>query len=504
MDVLIEKRTIVCYQKTFEYSDTREEAAETVVPDTMPDIERLLGTDGTVIIRSKEVRSGTVTVTAGVAANVLYVPEGGGPPCRLDAAVPLSVTADAPGVTEDTEAVAAIALLTAEARVLNPRKVVVRVTAAVTLSCYDRGSAGYSQGVQGADCGDILTRTERAALSPIVCVKEKTFVVADEYRLPAGRPAVQTVLRTTAEIVPDEIKSVGSKLVLKGTVRVGVLYLGADTGGVEYLPFETAFSQLLETDCELTAPDCAATMLLTAVYIEPAALSGGEKGISMEAHMVAQAVCTDTADVTYLSDCYSTRRALTPAVSAETSVCAVRRTSARGALHENLEAPTAVSQVLYAACRAGSADCSGGSFRCSVSAEVLYADENGALQCASGRFRLECPAETEDGTFPADVRAFCAEPYAVPAQKTVDLRVPVSFAAVLCRQTEVRQITALAVGDALPAADASVTVIRAGDGDTLWSLGKRYRSTAAAIAQVNALEEGEALSGRVLLIPDMG
>ena len=35
MDMMMGKRTVECFSKIFEFSDRREEAAETVVPDTM-------------------------------------------------------------------------------------------------------------------------------------------------------------------------------------------------------------------------------------------------------------------------------------------------------------------------------------------------------------------------------------------------------------------------------------------------------------------------------------
>ena len=99
MELSMKRSGIACCEKVFEYAMPVEQATETVVPDTMPDVERILCTEGMVIIRSKEVSEGRVTVSAGVAATVLYSPEGGGRPCRLSAVVPIELELDAPGVT---------------------------------------------------------------------------------------------------------------------------------------------------------------------------------------------------------------------------------------------------------------------------------------------------------------------------------------------------------------------------------------------------------------------
>ena len=77
MDVSMKRSGMACCEKVYEYSQPVEQAAETVVPDTMPDVERVLCAEGTVIIKSKEVQDGRVNLTAGVAATVLYAPEGG-------------------------------------------------------------------------------------------------------------------------------------------------------------------------------------------------------------------------------------------------------------------------------------------------------------------------------------------------------------------------------------------------------------------------------------------
>mgnify|MGYP006900621888 CR=1 FL=1 len=63
MELSMKRSGIACCEKVFEYAMPVEQAAETVVPDTMPDVERILCAEGMVIIRSKEVSEGRVTVS---------------------------------------------------------------------------------------------------------------------------------------------------------------------------------------------------------------------------------------------------------------------------------------------------------------------------------------------------------------------------------------------------------------------------------------------------------
>ena len=69
MELTMKRERVECCEKVFEYCAPAEEAAETVIPDTMPDVERVLCAGGTAIIRSKEVQEGRVSLTAGVSGH---------------------------------------------------------------------------------------------------------------------------------------------------------------------------------------------------------------------------------------------------------------------------------------------------------------------------------------------------------------------------------------------------------------------------------------------------
>ena len=71
MDLTVKCSGIACCERVFEYAMPVEEASETVVPDTMPDVERILCAEGMVMIRSKEVTNERVNVSAVVGATVL-------------------------------------------------------------------------------------------------------------------------------------------------------------------------------------------------------------------------------------------------------------------------------------------------------------------------------------------------------------------------------------------------------------------------------------------------
>ena len=231
-------------------------------------------------------------------------------------------------------------------------------------------------------------------------------------------------------------------------------------------------------------------------------LSGGERGISAEFHLVSQVVCTDSVRVVCVTDCYSNSREL-DITSAETELgCVQRRSTVRATVHESLPASPPPVEICRVLCRTGTAVCEGGTLRCPVTVTVLYRAADGQFYSVARRLSSEAPAELGENEYAALVRASCSDCSASPTSSGADVRLLVDFELLVVKRIGVPQIDSVACGEALEAGGApSLTVVRAGAGDTLWALGKRYRSTARLIAAQNGLAEGDALEGKTLLIP---
>lgn len=136
---------------------------------------------------------------------------------------------------------------------------------------------------------------------------------------------------------------------------------------------------MLDTGVELSSPGCSVYTMLTAEYVEPMTLSGGERGISAEFHLVSQVVCTDSVRVVCVTDCYSNSREL-DITSAETELgCVQRRSTVRATVHESLPASPPPVEICRVLCRTGTAVCEGGTLRCPVTVTVLYRAADGTV-----------------------------------------------------------------------------------------------------------------------------
>ncbi len=502
MDLTVKRSGLELCEKVFEYSMPVEQAAESVVPDTQPDVERILFAAGTALLSAKEPREGAISLAGSVEASVLYVPEGGAGLCTLAVSVPVSVELDAPGVTAESLTAASLGVAAVDARALNPRKVLVRCTVNVCAEAYAASVLELGCGIGGEDAGAVETLTEQYTVTPVVSVCERTCVVSDEYRLQPGLLPIGRLLWHGVELCGVGARAVGSRLVVSGTARLAAVYEAAESSETASVSFETEFSQMLDAGTELVNPCVTVIAAPTAEYIETVTLAAGEKGISAEVHMALQCVVSDDRRCECLADCYSNVCEIDVTRGELKTDFNRRAATLRAAINETIAASPMPVSIVRALCTAGPAECEDGRLRCAVTATVLYTASDGGVYAVQRRISAETSASLAEGERAECVRACCAACTAGIAQGGVDFRAQVDFSFTALRRGAIGEICAVECSEAAEAAGRpSVTVVRAGGTDSLWILAKRCHSTTAAIAEQNELDPSAPIAGRVLLIP---
>lgn len=503
METILNQCRRTCYKKVFSAETTREESVESVVPDVLPDIAQILNTDGFVLLRSKEVDDGRITLGAAVQACVLYCPDGESGVRRLAVTLPVTVTLDAPGVTENSLPVASLRLVSIDARMLNPRKVLVRAEVLVCAACYDAAELSFCDRI-AENAGDIQSLPGRVSYTPTRLVREKTFVMTDRYTIALAQPPIGELLRYRVELLPDECKFAGTKYMVKGAARVMLLYAAPESGEVNAAEFESGLSQVIELDGVGETADAQVCLMLTGAFLEP--LGGEEqREVSIELHLVAQVVCTERCENAYLEDAYSNSCELA-LTRTQMTIEDVRRCQClRETLREMLETPEPVREVVHACCRMGSPSVSGGRIQCPVTVSVLYRGQSDALGCVTRQLKAETNVDPGGELCIEVQQAYVCQCQAAATAAGIELRIPVEFAVCITQCKTIQPITGICSGEARQGGEPhpSVTLVTAENGESLWTLAKRYASTISQIAQANGIEENADVSGRLLLVPSV-
>ena len=137
MELVFEEQSIDYLRRIFSGSAAQELTQELIVPDSYPDCGRIVFTGACAVMRGKECRDGGAAVTGGVRAGLLYVPEDGSEARALECYLPYSVRYDHPAATAQTQLFAMCRVRAADARLINSRKILVRVSVVCDLTGFE-------------------------------------------------------------------------------------------------------------------------------------------------------------------------------------------------------------------------------------------------------------------------------------------------------------------------------------------------------------------------------
>ena len=502
MELTLNTSTVSCYEKALHTQTVRkEETQDSVVPDTLPDIGEIVSTSGNVLIRSKDVGEGRIRLEANVPARVAYATEEGDGLYCLEVNVPLYVSLEDPSIPDHSLCVTDLTLSALETKMLNPRKVSVRAEAVFRVDCYAAVTKAFAGAPAQPEEGiNVLER--EVALTPVCAVTEKTFVLTDEFAVPAAMPPAAELLCQNTLLQVEEIKTVGTKLVVKGSAESALLYAAEDmtVGAVE---FSTGFSQIIEAETLPEDPFVSVRLLLSGAFYD---LSGDDgRGGSMELHVVAQAAVCGRAEATCLADVYSNRYRLNTA-SERAEIRRIRKAvTLRETLREQFPTASPVSEILQGCYTLGTALAGeNGDASLPVTVCAHYRTADGRLCTAKRTFQLKFPAAMGEGETLEVCGASAQRLELSSSAGGIEVRLPVELAAFIWEREPVEHITAIDYDEtetqdlsALP----SLVLLRASSNDDLWTLAKENASTTGAIAAANGLDNLTAPWEKLLLIP---
>ena len=488
-----------CFEKVLSVCVCGEETAETVVPDVLPDICRIVDTDGIVTLRSKTVDQGAVSVSGTINATVLYVPEGSTGMCRLSMDIPYSMSHACGAIDESSRPEASVRLCSIDARMLNPRKVLVRADLEAQICVYNPGtrSVGGRVGTEPDTTANILNK--EISYTTVTSAGEKTFIITDEYQLPANLPKLDVMLKEKLELSVDEVKPVGNKVLFKGIARFELMYAGPE-GEIASTTWSSSFSQILDSESD-GEPDIRVALMPTGVYFEPLDTADG-RVVKGEIHAVAQAVSLQRTEASFAVDAYSNKFDVELERERVELTLTQPQISFRETIHELVEIPGAISEVMGVYAKTGAVSMEESELSCPVSVSIIYCDENGEMLSLYRRISLSISHEIAADLTVESMASRCIEPYAAPAAGGIDLRLPVDITISVEKNVSFEAVITITENTEAPidcTALPSVVALQGAKAD-LWSLAKRYRSTPELILAANNITDISEAEG-VILIP---
>ena len=304
MELQLKNREISYLEPVILECRNLEQTQEVRLPEGLPDVERVLGCWGQPILRSKEWRTDTVTVSGGLMLRVLYGPEREGAPRMLDSWVPFQAKWELPGDTRDGSILVQPLLRFLDARSLSPRKLLVRC--GISLNLLALAPEGLSIPEPETVPEDVQLLKKTVPLRLFDQAGEKSFALEETLSAPGMDLTEQKVFYSTVQPVLTEQKVLGDKIAFRGAVNLHALFCGPE-GELEGRDFTFPFSQLAELD-RVCGSEAEADIQVCVTNLELE--EGGDGSKTVKASFTAQYAVSDVTPLQIVEDGYSTLRPL--------------------------------------------------------------------------------------------------------------------------------------------------------------------------------------------------
>lgn len=492
MDTELKFEQIPYYDLLTKVVTTHEETTETTLPDYCATASRILETAGQLLVREKQAAEGILR--GEVRVMVLYLSEETEGLQSVTVMVPFTCELSDPKLRACQMLQVHSRLLLCEAKPITGRKLYLRVIPELTVLGFGEKQLRFCCGAAGKG---LQLRRESRQLRMLTAAEERSCGVTQEFD--CGQMQVEEILMSQMAPQVTSCQQIGSKLVVKGEIRLGAMLRLADRKLYDLLQ-TLPFSQILDG----FTPDAESAFHAEAQPAEwdlRLVRSDGGCRMGLTARLTLQVFACRTRQLSNITDLYSTCLPLQAELETVGFTQRCSPVCAAEWAEETLESGGGALFAYVTALDGGAVMARYENGRTELSTtvriQILYQDESGTPVTAERSREIHASV---DGSLDA-VWVRCGVPELRGSAGTCQVRVPVYFCGITGEKAELQTVTA--VQEKPTEEDTvrpSLVLRRAGCGECLWDIAKQHGSSEEAIRRYNAMED-DTLPDGMLLIP---
>ena len=480
---------------------------EVIVPDSKPDILKVLQLSARPKVSSCEARGGRVTISGTVCFNILYLADDEEKcvksitsSCEFSHIIKDDHIDDSMPVFFDAD------VCDINCNIVNCRKLSLKSTICANIRVYSCYDIEVVTDIEGA-C------TKKAPLSSeIICAHcQDNAYISDSFTLSPGKKAVTEILKSDANVIESTLKVIDDKAIIKGILRTVILYKSEDS--LEYVQTDISFAHVLE--CEGIREDMESEHHIR-VYditanVTPDA-DGNMCNFDISCELFFRVIARTTIHENCVTDAYLPHGELQlkhSGISVDSVDTLIRRNidlREKITLPGNLPPIETVYQII-AKPIAESCISEGDKLKVSGYTEVYL------LYISEDKNTPACSYKTDvDFSFLCDNPDCMLTPvvncnltgisYTINSENSVEIRGNVDVTIECIRTSAAEIVCSAEEAPYTPTDRPSIIVSCVSGGRTLWDIAKEYRVSPEDILSANAFEsEAELHSGEALIIP---
>jgi len=513
MPLEFKKESILINETITKKKSEIEVNVDIIVPDSKPDILKVLQIDGDAVLTNKEAQKDRVLVSGIANFTILYLPDGEDQSVKsIVSSVNFSNIIDANGITPDMVAMANCDLMNIEFSLLNCRKMSIKGIISVDVAVSAQNTLEYVSEITG----DIKTEIKKTPIKAytLAAYGENEIQIVDKLDVPQGKPDIYEVLKIDASIRENDFKIISNKIIAKGNLCVTTLYSGE--GQLNFMEHEIPFTEILDLAGISENMISNINYNLQKIDYELLENSDGENrvlGISADISVICQAYEEVAVDAVTDAYCPGYKLDVTKNNMRINSIIASKQDQILIKEIVSLpESTSRISQIYNVVAKPFVENCVFDGSRMKIEGYVdtyiLYLTDDPDTPIYSAKEEVDFVHYIDINDTGSDI--VCeADPrinhlsYTLNQAGEVELRINLDISAKAIKENPASICTDVEiVGEASNADRPSILIYFASKDEDSWDVAKKYNVSVADILRANNLSEGDIIkAGTKLLIP---
>lgn len=486
------------------------------VPDTKPDISKLIKTQGEVKFNDQKINNGKLYVSGFLCFQLLYLSDETTRPVHcLQGQIPFEETINlSDSCNQDTGNIK-YEIEDITASIINSRKLSLKALVRLCVSVEDIYDEESAISVDAEP--DVQSMTKNIDVTNLAVNKKDNYRFRDEIVLPSGKSCISEILYNNVELKNVEIRLLTDKFIAKGELSVFILYIGdGENSPMEYYETDLPFNSTIDCNgcTEDMTPNIALDIVGRNVTVKPDS-DGEERVIDLEAILELAIKIYEETQMQILQDIYSPIRDIVPLYKEAQYENLLMRNSNKARVTDRIRIDDNSPRLLQICYGSGNVKVdevetveNGLQVDGAIDVSILYisADDTQPLQAIQAAVPFNQIIEIKD-LKPNSVYDVTSSIEQINVMMLDTQEVEIKASVVLNVIVFDRLTESFIVDFKEEAMDLEKLQEEPGmvgyivkPGDTLWLIAKRYHTTVAAIMEINNLENDTIYPGDHLLI----
>ncbi len=486
--------------------------ADIIVPDSKPDIGKVLQVTATPYLSGSEVQNDRVLVYGGTDFKIVYLSEGENSEVKsISASSTFTDVCDIKGITPEMFDNTDVDIESVEFKLLNGRKLAVKAIVETKASVYGETGEEIVTAVSGA----VESKTGEMATIKLAPVCSRSFPVSDRITIPSSHQSAAEVLCVSSKLSDKSVKVINNKVIIKGELVITILYTGAGDGEITSMSNAAQFTEILDVDgiTEDNVSDVWLEVVKTEYSLEENE-DGDVRCVNAQTTVMCKVTYFECEKNEYVKDFYALDRDVKKITGEKKIMSLAGKCSKQISLRDKVFTEEGMPEIdkIYDICTKAYIDSvtqNGGRVlvKGHVDSYLLYisSDEISPLYTLGKELEFEEEFETDstDEKIVADINVQATGgSYTLSGSGSAEIRCNVEFGGIFVKETVCSiicdaEFTPISEDVQMP----SITVYFVQNGDTLWDIAKRYYTTSALIMQMNDMKDEKITEGQQLYIP---